>query len=48
MIALGAESCCGDCRSFGCHSAQGCRFAERILTVVQTLRLQQRLIFLFL
>jgi transposase len=28
-------------RSFGCHSADGCRFVERILTVVQTLRLQQ-------
>lgn len=29
-------------RSFGCHSAAGCRFVERILTVVQTLRQQQR------
>jgi transposase len=29
-------------RSFGCHSAAGCRFVERILTVVQTLRLQGR------
>jgi transposase len=28
--------------SFGCHSAAGCRFAERLLTVVQTLRLQGR------
>ena len=28
--------------SFGCHSAAGCRFAERTLTVVQTLRLQRR------
>jgi transposase len=28
--------------SFGCHSDRGCRFVERILTVVQTLRLQQR------
>jgi transposase len=27
-------------RSFGCHSAAGCRFVERILTVTQTLRLQ--------
>jgi transposase len=27
-------------RSFGCASAAGCRFAERILTVVQTRRLQ--------
>ena len=29
-------------RSFGCHSAEGCRFAERMLTVVQTLRLHGR------
>jgi transposase len=29
-------------RSFGCHSAAGCRFVERMLTVVQTLRLQER------
>jgi transposase len=29
-------------RSFGCHSDAGCRFAERMLTVVQTLRLQER------
>jgi transposase len=28
--------------SFGCGSAAGCRFVERILTVVQTLRLQGR------
>jgi transposase len=28
--------------SFGNHSATGCRFAERILTVIQTLRLQGR------
>jgi transposase len=28
--------------SFGCHSAGGCRFAERILTTVQTLRCQNR------
>jgi len=28
--------------AFGCHSEPGCRFAERILTVVQTLRLQKR------
>jgi transposase len=27
---------------FGCHSNAGCRFVERLLTVVQTLRLQQR------
>jgi transposase len=35
-------------RSFGCHSAAGCRFAERILTVVQTLRLQERPVVQFL
>jgi transposase len=29
-------------RSFGCNSAAGCRFVERILTVVQTCRLQNR------
>lgn len=29
-------------RSFGCQSANGCRFVERILTTVQTLRLQGR------
>ena len=28
--------------SFGNHSDEGCRFAERIMTVVQTLRLQNR------
>ena len=28
--------------AFGCHSAAGCRFVERMLTVVQTLRLQHR------
>ncbi len=28
--------------SFGCHSEAGCRFAERMLTAVQTLRLQNR------
>ena len=28
--------------SFGCRSAAGCRFVERMLTVVQTLRLQKR------
>jgi transposase len=27
---------------FGCHSDRGCRFVERLLTVVQTLRLQKR------
>jgi transposase len=29
-------------RSFGCHSEEGCRFIERLLSVTQTLRLQQR------
>jgi transposase len=29
-------------RSFGCHSEGGCRFVERMLTAVQTLRLQER------
>ena len=28
--------------AFGCHSEAGCRFAERMLTVTQTLRLQKR------
>jgi len=28
--------------SFGCHAPRGCRFAERMLSVVQTLRLQGR------
>ena len=35
-------------RSFGCHSADGCRFVERILTVVQTLRQQKRSVLTFL
>ena len=26
--------------AFGCHSAAGCRFVERMLTAVQTRRLQ--------
>jgi len=34
--------------SFGCHSEQGCRFVERMLTVVQTLRLQKRKVLSFL
>jgi len=29
-------------RSFGNHSEDGCRFTERLLTAVQTLRLQKR------
>src|SRR3954451_12328461 len=28
--------------AFGCHSPAGCRFVERMLTVIQTLRLQKR------
>lgn len=35
-------------RSFGCQSTNGCRFVERILTVVQTLRLQNRSVVEFL
>jgi transposase len=35
-------------RSFGCHSAAGCRFVERMLTVVQSLRLQGRSVLTFL
>jgi transposase len=35
-------------RSFGCHSEAGCRFVERILTTVQTLRQQRRPAFAFL
>ncbi len=34
--------------AFGCHSAAGCRFVERILTTVQTLRLQKRPVLEFL
>ena len=34
--------------AFGCHSAKGCRFVERALTVVQTLRLQRRPVLEFL
>lgn len=34
--------------AFGCHSEPGCRFVERILTVVQTLRLQKRSVLEFL
>jgi transposase len=34
--------------AFGSHSESGCRFVERMLTVVQTLRLQQRPILEFL
>jgi transposase len=34
--------------AFGCHSESGCRFVERMLTVVQTLRLQKRSVLSFL
>jgi transposase len=34
--------------AFGCRSAEGCRFVERMLTVVQTLRLQKRPVLEFL
>ena len=34
--------------AFGCHGESGCRFAERILTVVRTLRLQKRSVLDFL
>ena len=34
--------------AFGCHSESGCRFVERILTVVQSLRLQKRSVLDFL
>ena len=34
--------------SFGNHGEGGCRFAERILTVVQTLRLQKRNVMTYL
>lgn len=35
-------------RSFGCHSAAGCRFVERILTIVETVRQQKRSVLAFL
>lgn len=34
--------------SFGCNSEVGCRFVERMLTVVQTLRLQRRAVLAYL
>jgi len=34
--------------SFGCHSETGCRFVERMLSTVQTLRLQNRKVLAFL
>jgi len=35
-------------RSFGNHSEEGCRFTERLLTAVQTLRLQKRPVLAYL
>lgn len=35
-------------RSHGCHSEAGCRFVERMLTVVQTRRLQKRSVLTYL
>ena len=34
--------------SFGCHGEGGCRFVERMLSTVQTLRLQRRKVLAFL
>jgi len=34
--------------AFGCHSEKGCRFVERILTVVQTRRLQRQSVLAYL
>jgi len=34
--------------AFGCQSAAGCRFVERMLTVVQTRRLQGRAVLAYL
>ncbi len=42
-LAVLWRKCC-----FGCHSETGCRFVERLLTVVQTLRLQKRSVLEFL
>jgi transposase len=42
-LAVIWRKCC-----FGCHSESGCRFVERLLTVVQTLRLQKRSVLEFL
>ena len=35
-------------KSFGSHSVGGCRYAERMLTAIQTLRLQNRSVMHFL
>ena len=33
---------------FGCHSNAGCRYIERLLTAVQTLRIQRRPVLAYL
>ena len=35
-------------KSLGCHSAEGCRYAERMMTVIQTLKLNGRSVMQFL
>ena len=42
-LAVLWRKCC-----FGCHSEQGCRFVERLITAVQSLRLQKRSVLEFL
>jgi transposase len=42
-LAVLWRKCC-----FGCHSENGCRFAERLITAVQSLRLQKRSVLDFL
>lgn len=42
-LAVIWRKCC-----YGCHSEAGCRFAERLITAVQTLRLQKRPVLDFL
>lgn len=42
-LAVLWRKCC-----FGCHSDQGCRFVERLITAVQSLRLQKRSVLDFL
>jgi transposase len=42
-LAVLWRKCC-----FGCHSEAGCRFAERLITAVQSLRLQKRSVLDFL
>ena len=42
-LAVLWRKCC-----FGCHSEKGCRFVERLITAVQSLRLQKRSVLEFL